>query len=159
MIFGDISWYEFSFNLTWWHVMTCHDLVNLIQRGISNKHHALILPCVVTAIYTTARCQNFNENSLCGECEPCAVNYLLRSLAQYQIFHLGKKFYHRVPKICCNDRSSFWAILAKRAPLRGCSRLRVYLSRLKCSKNNWKPIDRIHAIICKCPLITDTQSP
>ena len=43
--------------------------------------------------YTAARYQNFTENALCGECGPCAVNffYLLWSLAQYLIFHLGKK--------------------------------------------------------------------
>ncbi len=26
-----------SFNLRWWHLMTCHDVVNLIQRGGSEK--------------------------------------------------------------------------------------------------------------------------
>ncbi len=29
-----IKCYEMPFNLKWWHLMICHDAVNLIQRGI-----------------------------------------------------------------------------------------------------------------------------
>ncbi len=46
--------HEMCFNLTWWHLMTCHDVINLIRRGF--RLHLTSLPDLVSICMFTNTC-------------------------------------------------------------------------------------------------------
>ncbi len=52
-----IKCHEMSFNLTWWHLMTCHDVDNLIQRGSADIYifvtHATACPLLVLHVQSS----------------------------------------------------------------------------------------------------------